>query len=116
MNITAIDLTLSPQELAAVIEALYDTTLKRLRWTLDPTRAHWRHLDWLIVQDVINDLVQAYTKAMMVFREKVGDEAYEGEEGKFVEVFAFTDEVWDMLTVVAFRTPRTPDPRGPPPD
>jgi hypothetical protein len=67
-----------------------------LRWTLDPTRNHWRKLDWEIVQEVVNDLVQAYTKAMMTFKD-FGERAYPD----FENIFTFSEEAWDMLAVVA---------------
>ncbi len=57
------------------------------------------------MQEVVHDLTQAYTKAMMLFREKLTDQAYNPEDGKgFIEIFTFPDIVWDMLSKVEMAT------------
>lgn len=95
-NIMSINLQISPEELAATIEALHDTILRRLRWTIYPGHQHWKGLEWEIVREVVSQLVQAYTKAMMSFRELEVP-----VNPNFVKVFGFPTETWDLLAEIS---------------
>ena len=93
-----VDLTLAPEELAATVEALHDTLLRRLKWTVYPGHSHWKSLDWQVAHDVLDQLVQAYTKAMMTFRSM---EVPQGIEPTFDDVFGLPVEIWELLNQVS---------------
>jgi hypothetical protein len=95
---TSVELILTPYELAATVEALHDTLLRRLKWTIYPGHTHWQKLDWDVAHDVIDQLGQAYTKAMMTFRTM---DVPQGVADEFFPTFALSDEIWDLLNDVS---------------
>jgi len=105
-----VDLTLGPAELAATIEALHDAILRRVRWT---TVEHdqfqtWRSLELETVQAVLDNLVSAYTKAIMLYRES--DFA---KSQSFESTFLLKPEVWELLNDVTVATTWTDVPTHP---
>ncbi len=89
-----ISLELRPDELAGVIEALYDGILRRLRWSVytDNDFKLWKSLELSIVQQVIDNFISAYSNAVMVYR----DAGFRNAD-KFENLFVFKDEVWSLL-------------------
>lgn len=87
------NLILLPGELAATVEALHDAVLRRIGWSIS-LEASWRSLDLVVAQEVVNLLIAAYTKAMMLYREEPF-----GKHVEFESHFSFSDEIWELLAV-----------------
>jgi hypothetical protein len=85
------NLILTPGELSGAVEALHDAVLRRIGWSISHDIT-WRTLDLVIAQEVINLLISAYTKAMMLYREEDFAKAED-----FEKEFGFSDEIWDLL-------------------
>lgn len=96
-----VELKLEPNELTAVIEALHDGILRRLRWTTidHPQYKVWRTLEIETVQIVIDNFVSSYGKALMVYRE-----ADFTKSPTFNDKFMLPDEVWDLLNGITIAT------------
>ena len=85
------NLILTPGELAATIEGLHDAVLRRIGWSISQ-EVSWRSLELVIAQEVVNLLISAYTKAMMLYREEDF-----GKLPAFEVEFGFSDEIWALL-------------------
>jgi len=85
------NLILTPGELSANVEALHDAVLRRIGWSISRDLS-WRKLDLVIAQEVINLLISAYSKAMMLYREEDFPKLDE-----FEKVFGFSDAIWELL-------------------
>ena len=79
--------------MAGSVEALHDAVLRRIGWSIFK-KVSWRKLDLIIAQEVINLLISAYTKAMMLYREEDF-----GKLPAFEIEFGFDDEIWEILAV-----------------
>jgi hypothetical protein len=88
-------LTLSDNEAAAVVGALYEAVVTRLERTQNPTE-EWRDLDWELVQLVVDGLSGAYSKAMMEFRTVYGDEAVD----EYYAAYGLSEDIWEGLAEV----------------
>jgi len=91
----------TPNELAGIIEALHDGIIRRLKWSVYADDAHmkWRSLELVIVQEVIDNFISAYSKAVMLYREQ----GFKGAD-KFEEHFVFGDEIFDVLAGITTAT------------
>lgn len=85
------NLILTPGELAATVEGLHDAVLRRIGWSISH-EVSWRSLELVIAQEVVNLLISAYTKAMMLYREEDF-----GKHAEFEVEFSFSDEIWALL-------------------
>lgn len=93
-----VQLTLTPHELAATIEALHDALIRRMKWTLQRderrTPDGWGNLRFETAQTIINQLSSSLAKAMMLFREQ------DNLDPEFEELFTPTEEMWDLIAQV----------------
>ncbi len=87
------NLNVSPQEVASIIEALYDGVLRRVAWSMSEHPAGWRTLDLKTAQIVVDSMMSAYVKTVMSYRE--ADDMPKDE--RFDEAFTFNDDVMDAL-------------------
>lgn len=87
-------LELAPRELAGVIESLHDGILSRMRWSVyaDHEYLTWKNLPLETVQNVLDGLIAAYTKSIMLYRESNFPKSE-----RFESAFVFYPEVWDLL-------------------
>lgn len=94
---------LTPPEVCATIEALYEAIQNRFHWTvMDPELGsggvqHWQKLEWDTAKSVIDLAVQAYTKAFMTLK-SWPDEMLQQE---FVDAYTIPEEVWDLLAEIS---------------
>lgn len=93
------NLELQPHEVAAVVEALHDALLQRVKWSLMPGNpSHWRKLDFEIARSAIDLLASSYAKAIMLFRDLPNEEI----SPEFLVMFTIEREVWneiDQITI-----------------
>ena len=89
------DLRVSNQEVASIIEALYDGVLRRIAWSMSDHPSGWRSLDLTIAQTVMDSMMAAYVNIVMTYRESdiERDQAFDA-------AFTFNDEVMDMLHLI----------------
>jgi len=74
------------------VEALHDGILRRVMWSTSTHSIGWRSLDFAIAQKVLDNMVSAYVKAVMLCREEGL-----GVDVQFVDEFSYPQEVWDIL-------------------
>ena len=88
-------LNVSDQEVASLIEALYDGLLRRTAWSLADHPSGWRSLDLSIAQKVTDSMMSAYINIVMTYRE-----ADIERDPAFDSAFTFGEEVMDMLHLI----------------
>lgn len=86
----------TPDEICAVLESLHDGIRDRFRWSVTTPEGPWRALDFEIARASIDQLVQAYSKTMMLIRSWPTDAI----DPEFVDTFSLPDEVWDLLAEI----------------
>lgn len=89
---TSVNVT--PDELAATVEALYESVIRRIKWCVDPTSPEWEALEWEHALECVTGSVQAYTKTLMAMRE------VENVSPEFLEIMQFPDSMWDLINKV----------------
>lgn len=88
-------LILTPVQLTATIEALHDAVLRRIGWSISPRQTAWRDkLKIEVAQEVVNNMISAYTTSMMVY----GEEDF-AKLDEFKAAFEFSPEIWDLLAI-----------------
>lgn len=91
-------LTLDADELAATAEALFETLMRRMKWTLQRDIRNvpdgWGDLDFEVAQRIVNQLTAALAKTMMALRET-------GElHPEFEQLFTPSEQMWDLIAQV----------------
>ncbi len=89
---TSVNVT--PDELAATVEALFEALVRRVMWCVRPDQQEWAELEWKWAQEALTDTVQAYTKALMTFKD------LDNIHPKFVPSVTLPDEMWDLVNEV----------------
>lgn len=94
-------LTLNAYELCALIEALYDSLLSRIKWTVQRkerrTPDGWTSVDWMTAQATIDQLASAYAKAFMALK-SIPDLDL---DPNFEKTFTPPPELWDLLNQIS---------------
>lgn len=90
------ELSISNQEIASIIEALYDGVLRRISWSIVDHPSGWRTLDIGIVQKVMDSMMSAYVNVVMTYRDN--DEIEKMPE--FERAFTFSDATMDMISTI----------------
>ncbi len=85
---------IAPQEVASLIESLYDGVHRRLAWSLTSHPTGWRErLDLKVAQKVTDSMMSAYIKIVMAYRE---DDTI-STDSRFDDAFRFNDAVMDAM-------------------
>lgn len=94
-------LTLDVYELCALIEALYDGLLNRIKWTVRRnvrrTPDGWASVDWETAQSCIDQLAGCYTKAMLALK-AVPDIDLDPD---FERTFTPPPQLWEILNQIS---------------
>lgn len=89
------DLSLSPKELVATVQALFHEIHDRMIWAMQ--EGHWyRQTPLEDAQIVLNSMVSAYQKALILVQEVAEDDRIE-LDADFMDTFTFPQEVWKVL-------------------
>ena len=91
------NIEIASQEVASLIEALYDGVLRRIAWSTNDPPLGWRHsLDIKTAQTVINSMMSAYVNVMMAWRD---DDTF-GKDPRFDDEFTLNDAAMDAIAVI----------------
>ncbi len=90
------DLNLTPKELASTVQALFHEIHDRLIWAMQ--EGHWyRQTSLDDAQSVLNAMVSAYQKALILIRAISEEDDKIVLDADFMDTFTFPPEVWKVL-------------------
>lgn len=94
------EMRMSPSEICATVQALYDALMARVKWSVwrETRHGHWPTLEWETAQGQMVHLSGAYMEAMSAANK------LEDLHPEFVGLFMPPPELWEMVNGLIMAT------------
>lgn len=92
-----VQLEVTDQHLATLIEATHDALIKRVKWTVT-RESHWANLEFETMQMCISLLAETYTLLVFTARDLPSDAFYP----TFFDVFGVSSDMWEIINSITY--------------